>query len=79
MRSITGKVVSDKMIKTAVVEVQRLVPHPVYKKRVRRSKKFKAHNEIGAKLGDIVKIEQVKPISAQKHFKIVEVINGTKS
>ncbi len=62
------------MQKTAVILVERLVSHPVYKKRVHKSKRFKAHDEIGVKVGDTVKIESIKPISKDKHFKIVEVL-----
>ncbi len=74
MRIVTGKVVSDKMAKTVVVEVGRLVVHPKYHKRIKRTQKFHAHNELGAKTGDTVKITEVKPISRTKSWKVVEEI-----
>lgn len=70
----TGKVVSTKMQKTAVVSVERIVTHPLYKKRTRRSKNYKAHDDIGVSVGDIVKIVSTRPISKDKHFKIVEIV-----
>ena len=70
---LTGKVVSMKMIKTVVVMVERKFRHPVYHKVIVRHKKYKAHNEkLDLKLGDIVKIEETKPISKDKHFVVVE-------
>ena len=70
---LTGKVVSMKMIKTVVVIVERKFRHPVYHKVIVRHKKYKAHNEkLDLKLGDIVKIEETKPISKDKHFIVVE-------
>lgn len=74
MQTITGKIVSDKMNKTVVVEVDRLVVHPKYHKRIKRTQKFHAHNEIGVKTGDTVRIAEVKPISATKSWKVVEKI-----
>lgn len=71
-----GKVVSTKMEKTAVVVVERLVSHPLYKKKIHRSKKFSAHDELGVSVGDKVKIESIRPVSKNKHFKIVEVLNS---
>jgi len=62
-----------KMIKTVVVMVERKFRHPVYHKVIVRHKKYKAHNEkLDLKLGDIVKIEETKPISKDKHFVVVE-------
>lgn len=70
---LTGKVVSMKMIKTVVVIVERKFRHPVYHKVIVRHKKYKAHNEkLDLKLGDIVKIEETKPISKDKHFIVIE-------
>jgi len=69
---LTGKVVSMKMIKTVVVMVERKFRHPVYHKVIVRHKKYKAHNEkLDLKLGDIVKIEETKPISKDKHFVVI--------
>lgn len=72
-RRLKGKVVSDKMEKTVVVAVERIVAHPVYKKQVKVTKRFKAHDESGAKVGDEVTIEETRPISRGKRWKVVEV------
>lgn len=72
-RKLTGTVVSDKMEKTVVVEVERTRHHPRYLKLVKSHKKFKAHDELGAKVGDVVVIEESKPISKGKRWKVVEV------
>lgn len=72
-RRMTGIVTSDKMTKTVVVEVTRTYQHPLYKKVVHASKRFKAHNELGAKTGDQVVIVETRPISRDKHW-IVETI-----
>ncbi len=69
---LKGKVVSDKMDKTIVVSVTRFVEHPKYKKRIKISKKYKVHDETNSKkVGDTVEIEETKPISKDKHFKVV--------
>jgi small subunit ribosomal protein S17 len=69
---LKGKVVSDKMNKTIVVEVSRFVRHKKYGKRIKKTKKYKAHDENNEKkVGDIVEIAEVKPISKDKHFKVV--------
>jgi small subunit ribosomal protein S17 len=69
-----GIVASDKMTKTVVVRVDRLVKHPVYRKYVKRRKKFMAHDELGAKIGDKVKIVETRPMSARKRWRVVEII-----
>lgn len=74
MRAIIGKVVSDKMNKTVVVEAGRLAIHPKYHKRVKRTQKFHAHNELGVKVGDLVKIVAIRPVSATKSWKVMEKI-----
>ena len=72
---LTGIVVSDKMDKTITVLVETYKNHPLYKKRVKYSKKYKAHDENGvAGIGDTVKIMETRPLSATKHFRLVEVI-----
>ena len=72
---LTGKVVSMKMTKTVVVMVERKFRHPVYHKVIVRHKKYKAHNEkLDLKLGDVVRIEETKPISKDKHFIVIEKI-----
>ncbi|AST94052.1 MULTISPECIES: 30S ribosomal protein S17 [Sutcliffiella] len=71
----TGRVVSDKMDKTITVLVETYKTHPLYGKRVKYSKKYKAHDENGlAKTGDIVKIMETRPLSATKRFRLVEVV-----
>jgi len=70
-----GIVTSDKMIKTVVVRVDRLVKHPVYKRYVRKRSKFMAHNEIdGVSTGDQVRIVETRPLSARKRWRVVEVL-----
>ena len=70
-----GVVVSDKMDQTVVVEVKRLVSHPLYHKIIRRRKKFKAHDpENTCQLGDKVLIEETRPISRDKRWRVKEVL-----
>lgn len=69
-----GIVSSDKMTKTVVVRVDRLVKHPVYRKYVKKRKKFMAHDELGARIGDKVKIVETRPLSARKRWRVVEII-----
>ena len=70
-----GVVVSDKMQKTVVVKIDRRVPHPVYGKMVSRSKKLKAHDESNAaKLGDTVRIMETRPLSKDKRWRVVEIV-----
>ena len=77
-RRIVGRVVSNKMTKTITVLVERSVKHPLYGKILRRSTKLKAHDENQtAKEGDLVAIVETRPISATKHFKLVEVLKNT--
>lgn len=70
-----GVVVSAKMPKTVVVKVARRVKHPLYKKLVTKTKKFKAHDGIGIQIGQKVKIVETKPIAKDVHFKVVEVVS----
>ena len=70
-----GMVVSDKMQKTVVVSIERRVQHPVYGKMVRRTKKLKAHDEENqAKTGDTVRIMETRPLSKDKRWRVVEII-----
>lgn len=69
-----GMVSSDKMTKTCVVRVDRLVKHPRYRRYVRRRTKFMAHNEMGATTGDRVRIVETRPLSAHKRWRVVEII-----
>ena len=71
-----GVVVSDKMSKTIVVEVERRIPHPQFKKIVRKTTKFYAHDEEGkAKVGDKVRIQQTRPLSKLKRWTLLEVLS----
>ncbi len=71
-RVMSGVVVSDKMDKTVVVRVERRVMHPVYKKIIRRSKKYAAHDETNrCKVGDVVTIRECRPISKRKCWEVV--------
>lgn len=69
-----GTVTSDKMTKTVVVRVDRLVKHPKYRKYVRRRKQFMAHDELGATIGDKVRIIETRPLSARKRWRVVEIV-----
>ncbi|MER2226366.1 MAG: 30S ribosomal protein S17 [Carnobacterium sp.] len=70
-----GRVVSDKMDKTIVVVIETQKKHSRYGKRIKYSKKYKAHDENNvAKIGDIVKIMETRPLSSTKHFRLVEVV-----
>ena len=72
---LTGDVVSDKMDKTVVVKVGRIVRHPVFNKMVRRAKKYKAHDHKNeCQIGDKVKIVQTRPLSKDKRWKVLEIM-----
>jgi small subunit ribosomal protein S17 len=72
-RVLTGRVTSDKMDKTVTVLVTRRVMHPLYKKFIRRSKKYAAHDEANlCQIGDSVRIEECRPISKRKTWLVVE-------
>jgi small subunit ribosomal protein S17 len=74
-RTKVGRVVSDRMDKTVVVSVERLRRHPIYKRVVRLSTKFKAHDESNAaRVGDTVRIEESRPLSREKRWRVVEVV-----
>jgi len=69
-----GIVASDKMQKTVVVRVDRTVLHMKYRRYVRRTTNFKAHDELGATVGDRVRIVETRPLSAQKRWRVVEIL-----
>ncbi|WP_093796582.1 30S ribosomal protein S17 [Sporomusa acidovorans] len=74
-----GKVVSDKMEKTVVVAVERLVQHPLYHKSVKNTVKFKAHDENNeSHIGDTVKIMETRPLSKEKRWRVVEILERAK-
>ncbi|MEK5036636.1 30S ribosomal protein S17 [Sporosarcina sp. FSL K6-3457] len=71
----TGRVVSDKMDKTVTVMIETQKKHALYGKRVKYSKKFKAHDELNeAKIGDVVRIMETRPLSATKRFRVLEIV-----
>jgi small subunit ribosomal protein S17 len=74
-KSRIGKVVSDKMDKTVVVAVETLIKHQLYGRTIRRTKKFKAHDEENScRIGDRVKITETRPLSKEKRWRVAEVI-----
>lgn len=75
-RTVSGRVVSNKSDKTAIILVERLVKHPLYGKYIKRSKKFHAHDESNqCNIGDTVLIAESRPFSKTKTWKVVEVLN----
>ena len=77
-KKIKGKVVSNKMQKTVVVSVESKVKHPMYEKVMKKTRRFKARDEIGVKMGDEVIIEECKPLSKEVCFKVIEVLGKEK-
>ncbi len=74
-RTLTGRVVSDKMVKTVAVEIERLIKHPQYGKFVRRTTKLLAHDEHGeSHVGDLVTIVPCRPLSKRKSWRLLEVV-----
>tara|TARA_Y100000022_G_scaffold175830_1_gene164732 strand:- start:38 stop:304 length:267 start_codon:yes stop_codon:yes gene_type:complete len=79
-QNLIGKVVSAGMQDTVSVEIVRLVAHPVYKKRIKKHKKFLSHvNEVVPKVGDVVRITATKPISKNKRWRVSEILQESKS
>ncbi len=75
----SGRVVSDKMDKTRVVAVQRITRHPLYGKTIRQTKKFKFHDEANeSRVGDIVKIVETRPLSKDKRWRLLEIVQRSK-
>jgi len=78
-KQLIGKVVSNKMDKTIVVEIENLVMHPLYKKSVKRTKRFKSHDERNeCSVGDVVRIEESRPLSKDKRHRLIEIIEKVK-
>ena len=78
-KQVVGKVVSNKMDKTIVVEIENLVMHSLYKKSVRRTKKIKSHDEKNeCSIGDIVKVEETRPLSREKRYRLIEIVEKAK-
>jgi len=69
-----GVITSDKMMKTVVVRVDRLVRHTKYRRYVRRTSKFMAHDDLGATVGDKVRIVETRPMSARKRWRVIEIV-----
>jgi small subunit ribosomal protein S17 len=69
-----GRVVSNKMQKTVVIAVDRLVRHRLYKKIMRRTSKFMAHDELACNIGDVVRIVETRPLSKRKRWRVVEIV-----
>jgi len=78
MKVFIGKVVSLKQSKTATVAVERVKIHPIYKKRFKRSTKYQVHDEIGTKVGDVVKFADSRPFSKSKKWKMLQVVDKKK-
>lgn len=75
-----GTVVSDAMDKTVVVSVERRVAHPLYGKRINRRKKYHAHDEVNEyRTGDIVIIEETRPLSKRKRWRVIELVNRSET
>jgi small subunit ribosomal protein S17 len=79
MKIFTGKVIATKTAKTATVAVERVIIHPLYKKRFRRDTKYLVHDELGVKVGDTVKFVASRPYSKMKKWKILEVVGEKKA
>lgn len=70
-----GRVVSDKMNKTVVVELERLFSHPIYKRTMRRTNRIKVHDENNeCKVGDVVRVMETRPLSKEKHWRLLQVV-----
>ncbi|MDA8442888.1 MAG: 30S ribosomal protein S17 [Peptococcaceae bacterium] len=75
-----GRVVSDKMDKTVVVSVETTISHPIYKRTVKQTKKFKAHDqENQCKMGDRVRIMETRPLSRDKRWRVVDILDRAES
>ncbi|MBC8591578.1 30S ribosomal protein S17 [Wansuia hejianensis] len=78
-KSRIGTVVSDKMDKTVVVAVETFVTHPLYKKQIKKTTKFKAHDENNqCGIGDVVKIMETRPLSKDKNWRVVNIVEKAK-
>lgn len=78
-KQIVGKVISNKMDKTIVVEIERMMMHPKYHKFVRKTKKVKSHDERNeCSIGDVVLIEETRPLSKEKRYRLVKIVEKVK-
>ena len=79
-QSLIGQVVSTKMEKTVTVKIMREIPHPTYRKRIKRYKKYLAHvASISPKIGDVVKISSIRPVSKNKRWQVAEIVRESVS
>jgi small subunit ribosomal protein S17 len=77
-KEFRGTVISDKMQKTCIVRITRMAKHPKYGRITKKYNKFKVHDEEkAAKIGDVVRIQETRPISKDKHFRLIEIIKKT--
>lgn len=74
MKQFSGKVIKKNVKKAVVVKVDSFVEHPIYKKRVKRSKKYLVHDDVGSRVGDTVTFQETKPISKKKKWTVIKVI-----
>jgi len=74
-KQLKGKIVSNKMVKTVVVEVERIKEHPRYKRRYKVHKNYKAHADQKYQVGDMVIIEECRPLSKEKRWKVIKILN----
>ncbi len=74
MKTITATVISTRSAQSAVVVVETSWKHPVYQKSVKRSKKFLVQNDVSAQVGNVVEIQETRPLSARKHFTITKIV-----
>ena len=79
MKIFTGRVVKTKMAKTATVEVVRFMSHPIYSKRIKRTRLYHVHDELSARVGDTVRFAASKPYSKLKKWKVVEIVGNKKT
>jgi small subunit ribosomal protein S17 len=78
-KTMQGVVVSDKMDKTVVVAIERSTKHPLYKKIMRKTRRYKAHDEKNeCHVGDSVRIMECRPLSKEKHFRVVQIVGRAK-
>lgn len=74
-KTLSGEVISNKMQKTIVVKVESRIKHPLYQKLIKRTRKFKVHDDTGVQIGQKVKIVETKKYSKEVHFKVLEVLS----
>ena len=78
-RTLTGEIISSRMDKTVIVMIERIFMHPTYKKVVRKATKVKAHDEKNeCRMGDTVKILETRPLSKEKHWRVIEIVHASR-